>query len=158
MHLLQSNKRITWLLGIFSFVIFSLLIGSKLGLFHKTSPEMLVLRQVEQQLTLPEPNTRYEKDEGCHRDWAGANQCSTSIMLNYGTRDVYADIQKSIPQNEWRNSRLSKYATKNEELLLVKQIDSTKVCLSLYRHGPTHDSEYLILSAAPTNVYCSEGD
>ena len=69
--------------------------------FPRASNEMLDLRKIESQLSLPEPTKRTERDEGLTTDFKRARHYHRDIQLDYDRNITLTDVIQRLDESGW---------------------------------------------------------
>ena len=69
--------------------------------WKQPSQEMLNLRHIEQQLSLPNPKDRIEDDSGENQDWKGAVHYTRYIRLYYDDATNVESIVQQLSSSGW---------------------------------------------------------
>lgn len=124
-----KNKK--FLIGLFSaLTIVTILIATKP--WKQASQEMLNLRQLEQQLSLPAPKSRSEQDVGENVDWKGARHYTRYILLYYDNATNVESVVQKLPGSGWsqvykselEGSTSYSFVNKNLRACISAKIDS----------------------------------
>lgn len=96
-----KNKKTIIVLSII-FVAGCWFILEKLEIVNPPSAQMVLLRETERSLNLPEPYQRSEEDKGCYTDTKGALQCSRHIFYHYQTGNHRPAVEAYLRENQWK--------------------------------------------------------
>ena len=100
------------------------------------SSEMILIRNVERTITLPEPAERSENDSGKYRDGKGADHYTRYILLYYTKIEDIEVIEKNIVDKGWRKVAETRY----EQSLWNYYINTTNsTCVSTNRDPDSTD-------------------
>lgn len=93
---------------------------------------MLSLRQIEQQLSLPDPKSRSEEDIGDNTDWKGTRHYTRYILLYYDNAAIVESVIHKLPDSGWSQVHKSEFegstrysfVNKNQRVCINAKIDS----------------------------------
>jgi uncharacterized membrane protein len=123
----KNKKTIVGLFLVITLVV--ILVATKS--WKQPSQEMLNLRKIEQQLSLPTPKSRIEEDIGKNTDWKGASHYTRYILLYYDNADSVESVVQKLPssgwsqanENEFEGSKSYSFVNKNLQACISAKID-----------------------------------